>query len=182
MGYRTRRAGEDSTPGHLAPVALINLTSSGYGHVVNYTLLEFRMLSGPRAKIRTFAFLLLLLQLGPRHSRSAAEQPAMWTSIGPMPIENGETGRVPAVAVDPSDSNHWLIGAATGGIWESRDAGKRWVPRTDQQPTLATGSIAFAPGSPKTVYAGTGELGFSRDALAGLGLLKSVDGGTNWTL
>jgi uncharacterized protein (TIGR03437 family) len=99
-----------------------------------------------------------------------------------MPILSGESGRVSGVAVDPSDSTHWLIGAATGGIWESHDSGKSWTPRTDGQPTLSSGAIAFAQSNPKIVYAGTGELGLSRDALAGLGLLKSLDGGTSWTL
>src|SRR5262249_45214988 len=73
----------------------------------------------------------------------------MWRSIGPTPIVNGETGRVTAVAVDPSDSTHWLIGAATGGIWESHDSGKDWTPRTDGQPTLSSGAIAFAIGVPQ---------------------------------
>ena len=86
------------------------------------------------------------------------------------------------MAVDPGDANHWLAGGATGGVWESRDGGLTWSPRTDDQPTLATGATAFAPSNPKIVYVGTGEVGFSRDAYAGLGLLKSTDGGTTWTL
>lgn len=106
----------------------------------------------------------------------------VWKNIGPMPTGAGDSGRMTAVAVDPSDASHWLAGAATGGIFESRDAGANWTPRTDGQPTLASGAIAFAPGNPKIVYAGTGESGFSGGSFAGLGLLKSVDGGTTWTL
>lgn len=106
----------------------------------------------------------------------------VWTSIGPTPNTVGNTGRVTAVAADPSDSTHWLAGAATGGVWESHDSGLNWTSRTDAQPTLATGAIAFAPSNTKIVYAGTGEVGFALDAFAGLGLLKSVDGGTTWTL
>ena len=105
-----------------------------------------------------------------------------WTSIGPAPLGLQWTGRITAVAVDPSDGNHWLLGGATGGIWESHDGGQTWASRTDDQPTLATGAIAFAPSNPKIVYVGTGECGFSRDAYSGLGLLKSSDGGTTWTL
>jgi uncharacterized protein (TIGR03437 family) len=105
-----------------------------------------------------------------------------WTSIGPAPLDSAYTGRITAVAVDPSDANHWLLGGATGGIWESHDGGQTWASRTDDQPTLATGAIAFAPSSPMIVYVGTGECGFSRDAYSGLGLLKSADGGTTWTL
>src|SRR5262249_8803347 len=88
----------------------------------------------------------------------------VWTSIGPAPDAGGWTGRMTAVAVDPGDANHWLAGGATGGVWESRDGGLNWSPRTDDQPTLATGAIVFAPSNPKIAYVGTGEVGFSRDA------------------
>jgi uncharacterized protein (TIGR03437 family) len=97
-------------------------------------------------------------------------------------MADGSAGRVTSVAVDPGDSSHWLAGAATGGIWETHDGGLTWTPRTDDQPTLASGALAFAPSDPKIVYVGTGEMGFSRDAYAGLGLLKSSDGGATWKL
>ena len=61
-----------------------------------------------------------------------------------------------------------------------RDAGKTWQPRTDDQPSLSIGAIAFDPGNPLIVYAGTGE-GDSESVL-GVGLLRSSDGGTTWTL
>jgi hypothetical protein len=112
-----------------------------------------------------------------------------WYNIGPQPIIISPdfntilfaAGRVPALAVDPSNSNHWLIGAAQGGIWESTNAGTFW-PRTDDQPSLAMGAIAFAPGNPSIVYAGTGEANFRGDAYAGAGLLISQDGGTDWQM
>ena len=112
-----------------------------------------------------------------------------WVNIGPRPLENSErrnslrnavSGRVADVAVDPEDSRHWLIGAAQGGIWETRDGGDTWEPRTDDMPSLAMGAIAFAPSDPKIVYAGTGEAAFSGDSYFGAGLFKSTDGGTNW--
>src|SRR5207244_2542535 len=108
-----------------------------------------------------------------------------WVNIGPTPvvIPSGAAwaGRVADVAADPSDGAHWLIGAAQGGVWETHDAGATWAPRTDDQASLAMGAIAFAPGSPSVVYAGTGEAVFS-NVYGGAGLLKSVDGGTHWTL
>ena len=118
-----------------------------------------------------------------------------WYSIGPQPINtklgfNNDTlsfnyeqdcGRVTALAVDPSNPNHWLIGAAQGGIWENTNAGPFW-PRTDDQPSLAMGAIAFAPGNPSLVYAGTGEANFRGDDYAGAGLLVSRDGGTHWQM
>jgi len=104
-----------------------------------------------------------------------------WINIGPAPITvsgGPYSGRVADIAVDPNDSNHWLIGAALGGIWETYDAGTTWVPRTDDQPSQAMGAIAFANSDPRIVYAGTGEAVW----YTGAGLLKSTDGGTTWQL
>jgi hypothetical protein len=112
-------------------------------------------------------------------------QGSEWVSIGPAPILNGATaisGRIGDIAVNPNNSNHWFIGAAQGGVWETRDAGATWRPRTDDQASLAMGAIAFAPSNTNIIYAGTGEGVSSGDAYAGLGLLKSTNAGTNWQL
>jgi hypothetical protein len=113
---------------------------------------------------------------------------AAWRPLGPFAIPHGWTagfgpgsrprvaGRVAAVALDPSDPRHLLAGG--GGIWESHDGGWTWTPRSDDQPTLAIGAVAFAPGDPSVAYAGTGQ----GEALAalGVGLLRSEDGGATW--
>lgn len=110
-----------------------------------------------------------------------------WISIGPAPIlvvesgvERATAGRVASIAVDPSEPGHWLIGAAHGGIWETRNSGTSWEPRTDDQLSLAMGAIAFASSHPRIVFAGTGEAVFSRSTYGGEGLLQSRDGGRTW--
>jgi photosystem II stability/assembly factor-like uncharacterized protein len=120
-----------------------------------------------------------------------------WISIGPTPLTYSQlghadlvcplascfhTGRVTSIAVDPTDAQHWIIGAAGGGVWETRDGGGTWTPRTDDQATLAIGAVAFAPSNPRIIYAGTGEANFFSFTYAGLGVLKSADGGGSWTL
>jgi photosystem II stability/assembly factor-like uncharacterized protein len=114
-----------------------------------------------------------------------------WRPLGPFSIPHGQTygkgpgsrpsvaGRIVAIAVDPGNADHILIGAGGGGIWETKDAGKTWSPRSDDQPSLSTGAIAFDPSNPLIVYAGTGE-GDSTSAL-GVGVLRSTDGGTTWS-
>jgi hypothetical protein len=127
---------------------------------------------------------------------AAAVQQA-WRPIGPFSVPHGQTygsgagsrpsisGRVVAIAVDPSDARHLLIGSGGGGVWESRDTGQTWSPRTDDQPSLATGAIAFDPTNPTIAYAGTGEgdsTFVNSPNLLGVGLLRSNDGGATWTL
>lgn len=111
-----------------------------------------------------------------------------WRSIGPWTVTNGQTygssrvnvsGRISALAVDPSDSAHVLAGAANGGVWESRDRGASWQPRTDYQATLTVGAIAFDDASSPTVYCGTGEGDWW--SWLGTGVLRSTDGGATWS-
>jgi hypothetical protein len=118
-----------------------------------------------------------------------AVAPPSWRSLGPTVMHNGQTygsarvdvaGRVAAIAVDPRNRDHILVGSAGGGVWESRDRGAHWSPRTDTLPTLTVGALAFHPTTAGTVYCGTGEGNFS--AGLGAGLLRSTDGGTTWTV
>jgi hypothetical protein len=125
-------------------------------------------------------------QATPRTPAAAATF-GQWSFIGPPNYLNSAfagsiwAGRVTSVAVSPADANHWLIGAAQGGVWESRDAGSTWQPRSDGQPSLAIGAIAFSPGSPNVVYAGTGEAKFTGWTYAGAGMLRSEDSGATWS-
>ena len=103
--------------------------------------------------------------------------PSVWREIGPRRIPDGQTygtnrvdvaGRVAAIAIDPGDPAHILVGAAGGGIWETRDTGTTWEPRTDQMPSLAIGAIAFDSKIPSRVYAGSGEGNFYFNLGAGI--------------
>ncbi|HXI50423.1 MAG TPA: hypothetical protein VNH84_02935, partial [Candidatus Saccharimonadales bacterium] len=112
-----------------------------------------------------------------------------WVPVGPAPILNGQTsgsqpvsGRIADLAIDPTDNAHWLAGGAQGGLWESRNAGLTWRPMTDNQASLSMGAVAFAPSDPSILFAGTGEQNIAADAYAGVGILKSTNGGTNWSL
>lgn len=103
-----------------------------------------------------------------------------WTAIGPAPIPNGQTttiatpvsGRVTAIAVDPTDPNIVYVGGAQGGVWRSLDGGATWTPLFDGQATLAIGALALAPSDPNILYVGTGEANLSLDSFFGLGLYR----------
>src|SRR5207248_4816522 len=89
-------------------------------------------------------------------------------------------GRIAALAAAPDGT--LFLGAADGGVWKSADQGGTWTPLTDTQGTLSIGALLVVPGGAGgyTVYAGTGEANTSSDSYAGIGVLKSSDGGSTW--
>jgi repeat uncharacterized protein DUF346 len=125
----------------------------------------------------------------PAAGAAGAANLPQWHFVGPDLVPNGQTygagrvpvsGRVGAIAVDPSNSGHILCGSAGGGVWESFSMGADWAPRTDFMPTLTIGAVAFSPGNSSVVYAGTGEGNFY--SFLGQGILRSTDGGTTWAV
>lgn len=117
-----------------------------------------------------------------------------WQTLGPRPAQStpsggAVSGRVSAIAASPSDESTLLIASATGGIWKSTDSGANWRPVSDRAPALAISHIAYAPSNPLVAYAVTGDLdGFgsvvpsqSLGTYVGAGLLRSDDGGENWS-
>jgi len=109
-----------------------------------------------------------------------------WKFIGPKPIETPYTdrvvsGRVSAIAIDPTNTDVIYAGAAEGGVWKTTNAGATWTELTDTQASLAAGSIAIDPENHLTVYVGTGEENFNGDSYYGAGILKSTNGGATWT-
>ena len=127
-----------------------------------------------------------------RRAGAAAAPPSaapVWQSIGPDHIPDGQTygtnrvdviGRVSGIAIDPNNAKHILLGSAGGGIWESKDSGAGWHPRTDQMPSLAIGAVIFDPHNTKRAYAGSGEGNFYKNL--GAGVYASTDGGTTWSV
>jgi uncharacterized protein (TIGR03437 family) len=115
--------------------------------------------------------------------RPRATTPPAWSPIGPQPNgmwDGSSSGRITALAVDPTDSQVVWAGAADGGVWKTTSGGALWLPMTDSQPTLSTGSIAIDPSDTDTVYIGTGEVNFNSDGYGGAGILKTTDGGATW--
>jgi len=90
--------------------------------------------------------------------------------------------RAIAVAGVPGDRNVAYVGAASGGIFKTEDAGITWRPIFDSADNSSVGALAIAPSDPRQVWAGTGETFLIRPAEAmGNGVYKSADGGRSWT-
>jgi hypothetical protein len=139
------------------------------------------------------------------HSTLPPPSSGSWIPLGPVPLASDASGsgfqdyhqvsgRATAVAIDPADptGNTLYIGGAQGGVWQSTNAADAmannvlWTPVTDDQATLSIGSIAIQPGNSdptkSLILVGTGEADNSGDSYFGLGILRSTDAGTTWTL
>ncbi len=116
-----------------------------------------------------------------------------WTSVGPASISGSNSGRVGGIAVDPSDpsGNTVYVAGASGGVWKTNDFlttnanGPTWIPLTDFGAALGvnTGGIAVFgrnnDPNQSIIFVATGE---GDTGSAGVGFLRSMDGGATWTL
>jgi hypothetical protein len=147
---------------------------------------------------RQHAELLEQQQVSPRLSSLSAP----WQPLGPSQVQSlayGKvTGRVTSIAIDPADStgNTVYIGTTGGGVWKSVNAvgpaaSVSFTALTDTLPvysanagtgvipSLSIGAVSVQSG---VVLAGTGDPNDATDSFYGSGLLRSIDGGLNWTL
>jgi hypothetical protein len=131
----------------------------------------------------------------------AGTQPT-WTPLGPTAIQTREfglvTGRVSSVAFDPVDTtgNHLYLGTTGGGVWVAENADASlpgsivFTPLTDSvaalggaaDASISIGAITVQPGGTGVILAGTGDPNDVLDSYYGVGILRSADGGTTWTL
>ncbi len=94
---------------------------------------------------------------------------------------NNIPGRGREVFVDPNDNDTWYATTAGGGFWVTRDAGATWASLTDFTiPSLATSTAAIFEGNTDIIYLGTGEPFGNADAIDGIGLIRTTDGGVTW--
>jgi len=109
----------------------------------------------------------------------------VWASIGPYNVANG-IGRVDRLAFHPSNPNIMYAGATAGGLWMTNNDGFSWTPLNGYIPQLGVSGIVVDADNPNTLYVLSGDgdsyinggLVYQR---ASIGVLKSTDGGNNWT-
>ncbi|MGI4853811.1 MAG: hypothetical protein ACRYF4_07180, partial [Janthinobacterium lividum] len=135
----------------------------------------------------------------------AASLTSAWTPVGPLQVQSASyglvTGRVTAVALDPSDGsgNTVFVGTSGGGVWKSTNAAGTassvtFSPLTDTLPvfspnaggsvvpSLSIGAVSVQPGGTGVILAGTGDPNDAADSYYGAGLLRSSDNGLTWSL
>jgi hypothetical protein len=108
------------------------------------------------------------------------------------------TGRVSALALDPSDAtgNRLYAGTTGGGVWFSQNAGASasssvvFTPLTDNlaalsdafDASISIGALTVQPGDTGVILAGTGDPNDALDSYYGTGILRSTNGGNTWSL
>ena len=104
-----------------------------------------------------------------------------WVERGP----NNVGGRTRALLVDPNDGTGNTLWAASvaGGLYKTTNinaANPNWAPVNDLFANLAVTCLASDPSNSQVMYFGTGEGYLNSDAVRGLGVWKTSDGGLNW--
>jgi hypothetical protein len=127
---------------------------------------------------------------------------ATWQALGPTAVTSANfglvTGRIAALALDPSDTtgNHLYAGTTGGGVWVSQNAGASstssitFTPLTDSlgalsgmaDASISIGALTVQPGGTGVILAGTGDPNDVLDSYYGAGILRSTDGGNTWSL
>ena len=110
-----------------------------------------------------------------------AQISANWHVTGPIAFPTNISGqingigRVTQIKFHPTDSNKIYATSASGGLWESINAGLNWNHLgTDNMPWTQCASVCIDYTNDSIIYLGTGDPNYYGQ---GLGIWKSVDGG-----
>src|ERR1019366_6972944 len=119
-----------------------------------------------------------------RNSGPVERSSAAWSYMGPQNafrIGNINCkGRLNCVRFDPFNSNTIFVGAPSGGLWKSTDAGQTWVlMNTDTLAQIGVTDIAIDPTNNQNIYMATGD--YANNASISIGVLKSTNGGASWS-
>ncbi|MGD0682205.1 MAG: hypothetical protein ABR990_09140, partial [Terracidiphilus sp.] len=135
-------------------------------------------------------------------SMAAGQGTATWLPLGPTAVQSPNfglvTGRISALALDPSDTtgNMLYVGTTGGGVWRSQNvdtsspANISFIPLTDNAAviggaagtSISIGALSVQPGGTGVILAGTGDPNDALDSYYGAGILRSTDGGITWSL
>lgn len=96
-------------------------------------------------------------------------------AIGPAVM----SGRISAIDATAGDPVTVWIGAASGGVWRSKNAGVTFEPVFDEH-AQSIGAIRVDPSDPETVWVGTGETWVRNSVSVGDGVYRTRDGGDSW--
>ncbi len=103
---------------------------------------------------------------------------AVWEFSGPTNVG----GRISDIEIPSTQGQTYYVGAASGGIFKTIDAGASWTPIFDSEEVLSIGDIEISKNNNDLIWVGTGEVNAGGGSLAydGNGMYKSTDAGLTW--
>ena len=102
----------------------------------------------------------------------------VWEFVGPTNIG----GRITDIEIPIDQLQTYYVGAASGGVFKTTDAGANWTPVFDDQAMLSIGDMEISRNDTDIIWVGTGEVNAGGGSLAydGDGIYRSDDGGITW--
>lgn len=125
--------------------------------------------------LTTFLLLLAGLSITAQEIDSTLYSSLQFRNIGPF-----RGGRSSAVTGVPGKPNLYYMGAASGGVWQTKDGGQTWTNISDGYFGGSIGAVAVAESNPNIIYAGGGEKTVRGNVSYGYGMFKTIDGGKSW--
>ena len=130
-----------------------------------------RLTLGIAAAAAAVAVPIVIAQAPP--SGDALIKDLRWRNVGNANL----IGRISSVDALENDFAHVVVGAASGGVWKSTNAGTTWTPIFDSYGAASIGDVKINQRDPDIIWVGTGEECGRNSAAWGDGIYKSTDGG-----
>ncbi|MEZ4897017.1 MAG: hypothetical protein R2806_09290 [Saprospiraceae bacterium] len=122
-------------------------------------------------------FLLLVIsQLSAQRTDNDLSRDLRWRNIGPANM----MGRVAAIDALDNDYRHVVVASASGGVFQSTNAGWTWDAIFDRYGAGSIGAVSICQQHPEILWVGTGESANRNSSGWGDGIYKSTDGGKSF--
>lgn len=130
----------------------------------------------PTGVLKTDAYSKAIAWKKQQPRRSSSVLP--WEFAGPLNVG----GRITDIEIPIDQAETYYIGAASGGVFKTTDAGATWNPIFDDQEMLSIGDIEISKNNTDILWVGTGEVNAGGGSLAydGNGMFRSSDAGLTW--
>ncbi len=131
----------------------------------------------PTGEIKTDAYS-KAIQWKKEQANRNSNADVIWEFSGPLNVG----GRISDIEIPIDQAETYYVGAASGGVFKTTDAGVNWTPIFDEQEMLSIGDIEISKNNTDLIWVGTGEVNAGGGSLAydGDGMYKSNDGGLTW--